>query len=378
MIDLTMERIIGKVSTCYAQWAHARNEKVGGAMGRKIGFAIAGTGMIARVHARAVQAIGARLVAVCSRQLSRAEAFAAEFGCAAYADLTAMLALPEVDILLIATPSGAHCEAAVAAARAGKHVLCEKPLEVTLERVDAMIAAHREAGTALGCTFQIRYTPALEPLRAALREGRFGRITSAGVYIPWWRADAYYHDSAWHGTQALDGGGALMNQGIHMIDILCDLLPPIEEVCGMTAAIGHTGLEVEDVACAALRFKGGALGIIHGSTATWPGYPKRLEISGTRGTAVFLDDRLTVFDFAEPRPDDQRIVSTGVAPACGAADPTAAMTDDLHAACFRDFVQAVETRTPFRIDGVSARRSVATILAIYESAKTGKTVRIED
>ena len=132
-------------------------------MGRKIGFAIAGTGMIARVHARAVQAVGAQLVAVCSRQLSRAEVFANEFGCAAYTDLAAMLALPDVDILLIATPSGAHLEAAVAAARAGKHVLCEKPLEVTLERIDAMIAAHREAGTTLGCTFQVRYTPALEP-----------------------------------------------------------------------------------------------------------------------------------------------------------------------------------------------------------------------
>jgi len=343
---------------------------------REIGFALLGTGMIARVHARAALAIGARLVAVCSRQMARAEAFAAEFGCAAHTDLTAMLGLPEVDILVIATPSGAHLEAAVAAALAGKHVLCEKPLDVTLERVDAMIAAHREAGTTLGCTFQIRYSPALEPLRAALHEGRFGRITSAGVYVPWWRSDSYYHDSSWHGTQALDGGGALLNQGIHMVDLLCDLLPPVQTVCGMTASIGHAGLETEDVACAALRFEGGALGLVYGSTAAWPGYPKRLEISGTRGSAVFVDDRLTVFDFAEARPEDQRIVSAGIAPAHGAGNPAAALTHDLHAACFRDFVRSVETRTPFRIDGASARRSVATILAIYESARTGRQVNV--
>jgi predicted dehydrogenase len=347
------------------------------AMGRVVGFAIAGAGMIARVHACAVQAIGARLVAVCSRQMSRAETVAAEFGCAAYTDIDAMLALPEVDILTIATPSGAHLEAAVAAARAGKHVLCEKPLDVTLERVDAMIAAHRKTGTTLGCTFQIRYSPALNPLRTALREGRFGRITSAGVYIPWWRSDAYYLDSSWHGTQALDGGGALLNQGIHMVDLLCDLLPPVETVCGMTASIGHPGLETEDVACAALRFKGGALGMVYGSTAAWPGYPKRLEISGTCGSAVFVDDRLTVFDFAEPRPEDQRYVNGGVWPARGAGAPAAAMTHELHAACFLDFVHAVETHRPFRIDGASARRSVATILAIYESARTGRSVRVE-
>ncbi|HRR32621.1 MAG TPA: Gfo/Idh/MocA family oxidoreductase [Kiritimatiellia bacterium] len=351
--------------------------KVEIAMGQGIGFAIIGTGLIARVHACAVQAIGARLVAVCSRQMSRAETFAAEFGCAAYTDLEAMLARPDVQILVIATPSGAHLEAAVCAAHAHKHVLCEKPLDVTLERVDAMIAAHRHAGTTLGCTFQFRYAAALDPLRAAIREGRFGRITAAGVYVPWWRSDAYYHGSSWHGTQALDGGGALMNQGIHMVDLLCDLMPPVETVCGMTAAIGHSGLETEDVACAALRFKGGALGMVYGSTAAWPGYPKRLEISGTRGTAVFVDDRLTVFDFAEPRPEDQWVLAAGASPACGAGDPAAAMTHGLHAACFRDFLDAVESHRPFRIDGASARRSVATVLAIYESARTGRSVQVE-
>jgi predicted dehydrogenase len=251
-------------------------------MPKSYGFAILGTGMISKFHARAVQDTpGARLVAVCSRERGQADAFAAEFGCAAYDRLEAMLTDAAVDVLVIATPSGAHMQPAVMAAEAGKHVLCEKPLEVTLERVDAMIAAHRRAGTQLGCTFQIRYTPTLAPLRAALREGRFGTVTYAGVYVPWWRSDAYYTESSWHGKQALDGGGALMNQAIHMIDLLCDLMPPVERVTGVTASIGHPGMgmETEDTATAALRFQGGAVGIVYGSTASWPGHPKRLEIA---------------------------------------------------------------------------------------------------
>jgi len=172
------------------------------------GVAILGTGAISRFHARAVgETPGARLVAVCSRDKERACLFASEFCCKAYDSLSEMLAHPDVDILVIATPSGAHLEAAVAAAQAGKHVLCEKPLEITLERVDAMIAAHRSAGTQLGCIFQFRYMKALVLLRDALSEGRFGTLTYAGVYVPWWRNDDYYFGSSWHGTRRLDGGG---------------------------------------------------------------------------------------------------------------------------------------------------------------------------
>ncbi|MDR2849082.1 MAG: Gfo/Idh/MocA family oxidoreductase, partial [Verrucomicrobiota bacterium] len=338
-------------------------------MTKPYGFAILGTGMIAKFHARAVQDVpGARLVAVCSREQGRAEAFAQAFGCAAYDRLDAVLALPSVDVLVIATPSGAHMEAAVQAARAGKHVLCEKPLDVTLERVDAMIAAHRQAGTQLGCTFQFRYAPALEPLRAALREGRFGTVTYAGAFVPWWRSDEYYATSSWHGKQALDGGGALMNQAIHTIDLLCDLMPPVQTVTGLTASVGHPGLETEDAATAALSFKGGAVGLIYGSTASWPGHPKRLEISGTKGTAVFLDDHLEVFEFSEKRAEDAAVVSHAAAGPAHGASHASDMTHTLHAACFRDFLESIEKRVPFRINGESARRSVAVIRAIYDSA----------
>ena len=346
-------------------------------MSKKVyGVAILGTGLISKFHARAVRDVpDAKLVAVCSRERARAEAFATEFGCAAFDSLEAMLAYPGVDILAVTTPSGAHMDPAVAAARAGKHVLCEKPLEITLERVDAMIAAHRAAGTQLGCTFQLRYMPALQPIRAALREGRFGKLTYAGVYVPWWRSDEYYSGSPWHGTQQLDGGGALMNQAIHMIDLLCDLLPPVEAVSAFTSSVGHEGIETEDAAAAALRLQGGAVGVVYGTTSSWPGQAKRLEITGTQGTAVMTEDRLAVFEFRDKRPEDAEALGRfgEKGSAYGVSDP-AAITHVLHAACFRDFVAALEAGEPFRINGESARRPVALIRAIYEAAATGRNV----
>ncbi len=342
------------------------------------GFAIAGTGLISKVHAQALREVpGARLVAVCSRERRRADAFAAEFGCESFTSLEAALAHPDVDVLAVTTPSGAHLEAALAAARAGKHVLCEKPLEITVERVDEMIAAHRAAGTQLGCTFQLRYLPVLEPVRAALREGRFGTITYAGAYVPWWRTDDYYFKSSWHGTRKLDGGGALMNQAVHMIDLLCDLLPPVEAVSAFTSSAGHPGIETEDAATAALRFEGGALGVIYGTTSSWPGQSKRLEITGVNGTAVLVEDRLAVFEFRDKRPEDEAVLKRfGQAGAAhGVSDP-AAITPALHTECFKDFIASLETGRRFRIDGESARRSVALIRAIYEAATTGVSVRV--
>jgi predicted dehydrogenase len=240
-----------------------------------------------------------------------------------------------------------------------------------------MIAAHREAGTRLGCTFQIRYTPALQPIRDALREGRFGTLTSAGVYVPWWRSNEYYAESSWHGTQSLDGGGALMNQAIHMIDLLCDLLPPVEAVSAFISSIGHPGIETEDAATAALRFKGGAVGLICGTTSSWPGQAKRLEITGTHGTAILVDDALSVFEFRDKRPGDAEVLGRygGSRDAHGASNP-AAMSHALHLACFQDFLTALETGAPFRIDGESARRSVALIQAIYKAAETGVCVSL--
>ncbi len=345
---------------------------------RKQGFAIVGTGLIAAFHARALREVpGARLVGVCGRSLEKAAEFGAEFGCRAFGSLEELVGCREVDVVTVATPSGAHAEAAIAAARAGKHVLCEKPLEITLERTDAILEAHRLAGTRLGCTFQLRYLPVLEPIRVALREGRFGTLTYAGVYVPWWRKPEYYSESSWHGRLELDGGGALMNQAIHMIDLLCDLLPPVESVAAVCSSVGHPGIEAEDAAAAALSFKGGAVGVIYGTTSSWPGQAKRLEITGTCGTAVLVEDGLSMFAFREPRPGDaEALAAYGKAGgAYGVSDP-AAITPALHAACFRDFIACLESGARFASDGESARRSVAVVRAIYESAASGRRVDV--
>ena len=345
---------------------------------REYGFAILGTGLISKFHARALRDVPeARLVAVCSRERQRADSFAREFGCVAFTSVEEALAHPDVDVLTVTTPSGAHLDAALAAAKAGKHVLCEKPLEISPERVDEMVAAHRAAGTMLGCTFQFRYMPVLAPIRDALREGRFGRITYAGAYVPWWRSDEYYIESTWHGTHMLDGGGALMNQAIHMIDLLCDLLPPVTAVSAFTSSIGHPGIETEDAATAALLFEGGAVGVIYGTTSSWPGQPKRLEITGVNGTAVLVEDRLAVFEFRDKRPEDELVLKRfGKAGGVHGVNDPAAITPALHAECFKDFLASVETGQRFRVDGESARRPVALIRAIYESAASGTCVKV--
>lgn len=350
-------------------------------MNDTLGFAIVGTGLIADFHARAVAgARGGRLLAVCSRDLERAKAFGSRYDCDAYGNLDALLARPDIDVLLIATPSGMHMEAAIAAARAGKHVLCEKPLEISLERIDTMIAEHEKAGTRLGCIFQMRYMPVLSSIRQLLRDGMLGTLTYAGAYVPWWRSDEYYAGSSWHGTAKLDGGGALINQSIHMIDILCDLMPAVRQVVGCVSNAGHPHIETEAAAAASLLFEGGAVGVIYGSTSAWPGQSKRLEISGTRGGLVLEDEVLTFLRLADaPDGTEQRIMAEfgrkESAVPSGVSNP-GAMSHALHQRCFEDFMQAVSGGKEFGSDGSSARRPVAVIDAIYRSAREGRMIAL--
>lgn len=339
---------------------------------KKYGFAVLGTGLIAKFHAQAVlDTPGAELVAVCSRSEARADSFAASFGCAAYTSLEQMLQHPDVDVLMIATPSGAHLEPAMAAARAGVHVLCEKPLEISLPRAEQMIAAHQAAGTQLGCLFQLRHIPALQPIRQAIASGRFGTITHAAVYVPWWREPAYYKDSQWHGTQVLDGGGALMNQAIHMIDILCSLMPPVISVAAVLSSAGHPWIEVEDAASAALLFEGGAIGTIVGTTSSWPGRSRRLEITGTDGTVILEDDHLQMFEFRQSQAEDEqtRRLYSADASCSGAAAP-GAMDHLKHAACVREFIKALQEGVSYEVSGSEACRSIALIERIYQAAAT--------
>ena len=252
--------------------------------------AIIGIGAIARMHARALADIpGVELVAATCRTEEKGRGFAAEFGCAWHGDTAKMLRREKPDFVTVATPSGAHLEAVLAAARRGVHVICEKPLEITLKRIDRMIAATQKAGVTLGAIFPQRFNPVVRTVRDAAAAGRFGSLAIAASYVPWWRDDAYYGPGRWQGTKALDGGGALMNQSIHGVDALQwivgaampGLAPgenPVESVAALTAVRAHDAarLEVEDTCVAILQFKNGALGQLLAATSLYPGQLRQI------------------------------------------------------------------------------------------------------
>jgi UDP-N-acetyl-2-amino-2-deoxyglucuronate dehydrogenase len=344
------------------------------------GFGIIGCGMIARFHAAAIADVrGAKLVACFDVMPKSVDRFAGETGCRPYHKLEEMLADRDVDLVTIGTPSGAHRDPAVAAARAGKHVIVEKPLEVTLPRCDAIIRACEENGVLLSTVFPSRFHDASRELKRAVDSGRFGHLTLADAYVKWYRTQAYYDSGAWRGTWALDGGGALMNQAIHSVDLLTWLMGPVVEVRADTATLAHERIEVEDTAVATLRFANGALGVIEASTAVYPGYLKRIEIHGSEGTAVLEEEDIKVWDFARNQKRDDAIRqrmqehrSTGG----GASDPKA-IGHHGHARQFADVLDAIRRKRRPQIDAYEGRRSVEIIVAIYKSAKTGRPVKIQ-
>ncbi len=344
-----------------------------------VGFGIVGTGMIAGFHAKAIAAIpDARLVGAFDTVAERADKFAADNGCTGYGDLDAMLANSDIDIITICTPSGAHRDPAVAAAKAGKHVLVEKPLEITLARCDDIINACNEAGVKLGAILPSRFTGANLALKAAIDAGRFGKLTLGDTYVKWWRTQEYYDSGGWRGTWQLDGGGAYMNQAIHNVDLLRWFMGDVTEVCGLTATIAHERIEVEDVGSAVVRFANGALGTLEASTSVYPGLLKKTEIHGTEGSAIVEQDDILLWDFKNPHPDDDRI-RTEFAPKAantgGAADP-AAISFVPHQRQFEDFIAAVRGEKDLAIDGLEGRKSVELILAIYQSSWTGQRVSL--
>lgn len=344
-----------------------------------MGIGIVGCGMISKFHARAIEDVrGAKLVACYDTVSQAADRFAAEENCRAYHRLPEMLADPAVAIVSVATPSGAHMDPALAAARARKHVIVEKPLEITLRRCDRIISECARNNVKLATIFPSRFHDSSIEMKRAVDAHRFGRLTMGDAYVKWYRSQGYYDSGAWRGTWQLDGGGALMNQAIHSVDLLTWLMGPVVEVSAHTATLGHERIAVEDVAVASLKFACGALGTIEASTATYPGYWKRIEIHGSEGTAVMEEEDIKVWDFAKKRRRDavvrermkQRASGGG-----GASDP-AAIGHHGHARQFQDLLAAIKADRAPVIDGQEGRRSVEIILAIYRAAETGRTVSL--
>ena len=308
-------------------------------------------------------------MAVTDVDAGAAAAFAAARGCAAEPDLGALLARRDVEVVCVCVPSGLHAAIGVRAAEAGKHLVVEKPIDVSPEAADRLIDAARTAGIALTVISQHRFDPGLVELKRLLDDGVLGRLVLGEARTKWYRTQAYYDSAAWRGTYAMDGG-SLMNQGVHYVDLLRWCMGPPVEVTAVCSTQAHQ-IEVEDIALAIVRFASGAVATILSSTAAFPGFPQRLEITGTQGTVTVEDGRIVGRALAA----DANPVATSEAGRSAAADP-AAVDVAGHAAQLADLLDAVDTGREPAVTGQDGRDALAIVLAVYESSRTGRPVRL--
>jgi len=348
-------------------------------MAKKYRFGIIGCGMISEFHSAAIREIpNAELVAVTDVREDAAKRVGEANQCAWYTDLKQFLAHKDLDIVTICTPSGLHLDGAAPAIEAGKHVIVEKPLEVTLKRCDKIIEAADKKGVKVATIFPSRWSECNQILKQAVDSQWFGRLTLGDTYVKWWRTQQYYDSGGWRGTWKMDGGGALMNQSIHNVDLLQWFMGDVESVMAMTGLLTHERIEVEDTAVAALQFKNGALGVIEGTTSVFPGLRKKTELHGNKGTVIVEQDDIIFWKFETPTPMDKKVeqlMSQRKSGSGGAADPKA-ISHVGHMKQFKDFLRALETGGKPLVDGSEGRKSVEIILAIYKSAKTGKKVKL--
>jgi UDP-N-acetyl-2-amino-2-deoxyglucuronate dehydrogenase len=343
------------------------------------GFGIVGAGVIGATHAQAIALVpGARLVAIADVAPGRAKALAGEHGCAAEDDIDALLARTDIDVVAVCVPSGLHAEVGARAAAAGKHLVIEKPIDVTLAAADRLIGAARRARIAMTVISQHRFDAGLIELRRLLDDGALGAVVLGEASTKWYRTQGYYDSAAWRGTWGMDGG-SLMNQGVHYVDLLLWAMGPVTEVTAVTATLAHR-IEAEDVAVAALRFASGAIGSIVSSTAAFPGSAQRLEVYGTEGTVVIEDGQLIRRSLNTPLdngPSPGPVPPDETGPAAGPAAATAAGIDPAsHAAQIADLLAAIDEGRPPSVTAESARATLEVVCAVYESARDGRTVTI--
>lgn len=335
-------------------------------------FAIVGIGNIARTHAAAIRATaGAELVAATTRDAAKGQAFAAEYGIGWETDYTALLERANVDVVVLCTPHDLHLPMTVEAAKAGKHVLCEKPMARNVAECDAMITACDQAGVTLGITFQYRFEPLAQQLKAALDAGEIGKLLWASVSTIWYRSQAYYQSAAWRGTWAHEGGGVLINQASHSLDLFLWLTGMPSRVTAQMRTLNHQ-IEVEDAVMAHLQFPNGGIGSVQATTIAFPGYPEQVQLVGELGSVTYYrgQGRLE-WHWMEPRRDrvdESPAISGASGPETANAGP--------HTAAYRDYVAAVREHRPPLIDGREGRHSVEVIQAIYASAQTDAPVKL--
>jgi UDP-N-acetyl-2-amino-2-deoxyglucuronate dehydrogenase len=333
------------------------------------GVGIVGDGTIGKVHAAQLSNVeGAELVAVVEPHEEAGRRLAGSYGVEWHPDLEGLLARDDVDVVVLCTPSGIHADGAVAAARAGKHVISEKPMAITLDGVDRMIGACRKAGVTLSVVFQYRFNRDALHMKRALDAGLFGRPVLCNALVHWHRAQSYYDErGGWRGTWELDGGGALINQSVHAVDLLQWLLGRLESLCAYTGRLTHD-IETEDLATATLRFKSGALGVVQGTTCADRDYPLKVELRGTEGSATFEGTRLTGW---YPNRDEEILSEEELALFPESVDEP---LGPAHGRQLREIFKALREGREPPIPGEEARKAVEIILGIYRAACSGQRV----
>jgi UDP-N-acetyl-2-amino-2-deoxyglucuronate dehydrogenase len=332
-----------------------------------------GGGNITETHARAARATpGVEVAAMYGENADKVARLCRKHGGRPYTDFDRFLAHRPMDLVLIGSPSGLHAGQGIKAAQQGLHVLTEKPLDITTEACDAFIAQAEKSGVKLGVFFQDRSKPDVRRLQALVESGRLGKLTFADAQVKWYRPPEYYGDSRWRGVLALDGGGALMSQGIHTLDLLLWLLGDVVAVQSQMKTALHT-MQSEDTLAAVLEFANGAIGVFTATTSVYPGYPRRVELSFAEGTIVFEHDRISRADLRVAIPD---LVQNQEADSNVSASSPVISDIRGHQWMLGDFIRAIQTGSQPACDGREGRRSVAVVEAIYKAARTGVRVLV--
>lgn len=345
-------------------------------MTKPLGFGLLGAGLIAPFHAKAVRdSNGGRLVAVCDLMRERADRLAAEFKIKVYYDLAAMLRDPEIDVVNIALPNHLHFDAVLACAAAGKHVLTEKPPAMSLQETDGMIAACRQAKVRFGCTVQCRVRKAIQAMKKAVDNGRFGKLLHADAIMKWYRTTEYYHGDAWRMSRK-SGAGVTVQQAFHYIDLLQYLAGPARQVQARMTNLAHPSVALEDSLLAFVDFAGGAQGVVEASTALWPGTDVRIELNGENGTAIMAGEKMQTWKFRDERPEDAAIRLYGSTSQATGASGAADLGHADHTVVIQDMIDAIHQGRDVVIPVSSVRPTLEIVLAMYQSAARHQPVTL--
>ncbi len=334
-----------------------------------IGFGIIGCGFVGSVHAESItDADQGKLLACYDVDEKNVKEFAEKYNLQAYTDLERFLARDDIQIVSICTPSSLHGSLGIKTAEAKKHVIIEKPLDITPQKCDAVIDVAHKNGVKLTVIFQSRFKEAAQALRSALEDGRFGRLVLGNALVKWYRSPEYYRKGGWKGTKKYDGGGALINQSIHTIDLLQWIMGPVKEIQSKVRTLIHD-IEVEDTALAILEFENGALGVIEGTTSIYPGFDERLEIHGENGCACIEGNRIAAWEFKEERKEDEQIKLIGQEDKSGGAKEATGISTQYHQRQIEDMIDAVLSDRKPLIDGEEGKKAVEIIHRIYKGSR---------